>query len=211
MPNAGFVGSDSFQYEALDPSNASSGPVTVAILVVNSHPWQNRVNRLDVNGDGFVSPIDALQVINRLNDPNWDPLPPPSGTQPPPFVDVDGSGAIEPLDALLVINQLNAEAEGESVASGWSNPAYILSDTRPTSVTPGAALRQAVIREALFADLDGRLAGATGSTAAQYAATPLPAALDAQLEELLPTLADGMPQRSPDGLEGLMANPFGDL
>ena len=30
--------------------------------------WRNPVNSLDVSGDGFISPLDALQPINELND-----------------------------------------------------------------------------------------------------------------------------------------------
>ena len=30
--------------------------------------WRNPVNSLDVNDDGFISPVDALQPINELND-----------------------------------------------------------------------------------------------------------------------------------------------
>jgi hypothetical protein len=30
--------------------------------------WQNQTNRLDVNGDGLVTPLDVLITINRIND-----------------------------------------------------------------------------------------------------------------------------------------------
>lgn len=29
--------------------------------------WRNPVNSLDISGDGFISPVDPLQVINELN------------------------------------------------------------------------------------------------------------------------------------------------
>lgn len=52
--------------------------------------------RYDVNGDGVISPLDALLVINALS-PNT------------PYelrLDINQDGFISPLDALLVINQL---------------------------------------------------------------------------------------------------------
>src|SRR5207248_7878362 len=76
---------------------------------------------VDVNGDGVLTPIDALLVINYLNA--WLP----GGTVSSPtladrlYCDVDGDGTVAPVDALLVINSLNAKprfaasmnAEGE--------------------------------------------------------------------------------------------------
>lgn len=76
----------------------------------------------DVNNDGFVSPIDILQVINWYNDPSKPRiLTLAAATGQPPFVDVNGDGMVSPLDILRIINFLNArlasggegEAEGE--------------------------------------------------------------------------------------------------
>jgi hypothetical protein len=81
--------------------------------------WQNPGNRLDVTADGNVVPLDALVVINELNDPQYSaadgklPTVLPS-TAPPPFLDVDGDGYCTPRDALIVINYLHSEAEGEA-------------------------------------------------------------------------------------------------
>jgi len=74
---------------------------------------QNPKNRLDVNNDGIVSPMDALLVINYLNDSPRVEL---SLTAPVIYLDVDGDGSIFPMDVLLVINYLNEQAisgEGE--------------------------------------------------------------------------------------------------
>jgi hypothetical protein len=79
--------------------------------------WQNPVNRLDVNNNGDVVPLDALLVINELNDPEYsDPETgrlPPAPDPVPRFVDVDGDGFVAPRDALLIINFLNENPEGE--------------------------------------------------------------------------------------------------
>ncbi len=72
---------------------------------------------LDVNEDGYVSPIDALMVINALNKPGFQSNN-PGGTDP--RLDVNHDNYVSPLDALLVINHLNAggSGEGEGEASG---------------------------------------------------------------------------------------------
>ncbi len=55
---------------------------------------------MDVNADGVISPVDALQIINHLN-----------ASQQRAFtanLDVNADQLISPIDALLVINHLNA-------------------------------------------------------------------------------------------------------
>ncbi|MFK7736414.1 MAG: GEVED domain-containing protein [Pirellulaceae bacterium] len=94
--------------------DAIDGEVEDHLLTLNGNPYTNGVNNLDVNGDGFVSPIDALQVRNYVNDPSNPTtlsLPAP-GT--PPFVDVNGDGSVSAIDVLLVINFLNEQASGGS-------------------------------------------------------------------------------------------------
>ncbi len=54
----------------------------------------------DTNSGGFVSPIDALVVINALNSRG-------ENTQVNAAVDVNADGSLTPSDALLVINFLN--------------------------------------------------------------------------------------------------------
>lgn len=66
----------------------------------------NPTEPLDTSGDGLIGPLDALVVINRLNDVGSTPFP-----TPPIFVgylDASQDGDITPLDALIVINYLNA-------------------------------------------------------------------------------------------------------
>jgi len=76
--------------------------------------WHNSSFPNDVNADGMVSPVDALLIINHLNEFGIGSI--PAGS-PPPYLDVSGDNQIWPLDALLVINILNqiaATGEGES-------------------------------------------------------------------------------------------------
>ncbi|HBE66541.1 MAG TPA: hypothetical protein DDW52_00195 [Planctomycetaceae bacterium] len=66
---------------------------------------------VDVNQDGFVSPLDALLIINRLNSQD-------QSTDTEELlgrIDTSGDGVLSPLDALLVINQLNRDAVEENL------------------------------------------------------------------------------------------------
>ncbi|MGI9473691.1 MAG: peroxidase family protein [Rubripirellula sp.] len=58
----------------------------------------------DVNGDGWVTAVDALVIINQLNRWRW-------GDQSPSHreMDVDGNGGVSSLDALRVINRMRRE------------------------------------------------------------------------------------------------------
>jgi hypothetical protein len=74
----------------------------------------------DVNNDGYVSPRDALLLINALNAGGSRPLEGVnlSGSN----MDVNGDHYLSPRDALLVINCLNApltagDAEGEEASA----------------------------------------------------------------------------------------------
>ncbi|MBL7039484.1 MAG: hypothetical protein ISR77_12695, partial [Pirellulaceae bacterium] len=80
-------------------------------------PWQNAANPHDVNADQLVTPIDALIVINDLNQ---------NGTREVPddnnltgiYTDVSGDNTVTPLDVLAVINSLNRgvlTGEGEGI------------------------------------------------------------------------------------------------
>ncbi len=73
------------------------------------------VTNMDVNGDGRVSAIDALRIINQLNGSGGTPAPADLGPgslavtlrQP---ADVNGDGNVSALDALLIINELSRSA-----------------------------------------------------------------------------------------------------
>jgi hypothetical protein len=92
--------------------DASAAFESVA-LKTNDPAWSAMTDALDVNGDGQVTPMDVLLVINALNRLA---LSDNSSVPASPAHDVNQDGAVTPLDALLVINQVNsdrAEAAGE--------------------------------------------------------------------------------------------------
>ncbi|MEY4178124.1 MAG: hypothetical protein RLY70_1698, partial [Planctomycetota bacterium] len=111
-----FQGVTTFQYTVRDNNGAISNAATVTVTVGPPLPaYQNTTNRLDVNNDTFVTPIDALFVINYLNSVPGGILPPAGSTPPPLFWDVDGNNVVTALDALLVVNRLNTgSGEGEA-------------------------------------------------------------------------------------------------
>jgi len=69
--------------------------------------WQNATNRLDVNMSGVVEPLDALIVINYINEHGTGTLESKPANYSGPLMDVNGDGSMSPLDALIVINSFN--------------------------------------------------------------------------------------------------------
>ncbi len=130
--------------------------------------WQNTTNPNDVDGNGLVGPLDALLVINELNDrmfSNADSslnLP----AMPPPFLDVNNDGNASPLDALLVINALPSTSgpmAASSFAAAYSEPvaassaSYVLAPAREGAVInddESAVDQQRNLLDAVFADFD---------------------------------------------------------
>ena len=92
-------------------------------ILVRNGVYQNPINRLDTNGDGHVSPLDVLLVINYLNSrvDGGNNLPIDND------LSVNGDNEVFAIDALIVIDFLNARPngggrEGEGASS-------LLSDT----------------------------------------------------------------------------------
>ncbi len=96
-------------------------------LLANDLPFQNPIQRFDVNRDLKISALDALGVINflaRIGDSNTLPASNDEGR----FPDVNGSRTATALDALQVINRLAVIAPtfagrlvSDSAAGGTTN------------------------------------------------------------------------------------------
>ncbi len=120
-PTTDFVGLVTLSYVVRDDIGTVSNVADVDIRVQRSK-WQNPRLALDVNADTFISPIDALLIINKLNDPTFQRNLPLGSFVAPPYLDTNGDEQVSPLDALLVINHLNAtrgssgEGEGATYA-----------------------------------------------------------------------------------------------
>ncbi|TVS21068.1 MAG: hypothetical protein EA424_00760, partial [Planctomycetaceae bacterium] len=79
----------------------------------------------DVNGDGVVSPLDVLMIINEINRHGPRQLPPLSAdNQHLHRLDVSKDGVLSALDALLVVNYLNQHSDGQAspAAMGEGEP-----------------------------------------------------------------------------------------
>jgi hypothetical protein len=104
----------------------------------------------DVNGDGFVVPLDALLVINELNERQFsDPTTGRLLTNPvgeTRFPDINNDGLITPLDALLIINRLNSlpapavAAAAADTVMAEAEDAADLAAVRPLRAQLGALL-----------------------------------------------------------------------
>ena len=88
-----------------------SDTLSVSGAAVAGTPFMNAANPYDVNDDKRVSPLDALLVINQLDEGTR--ILAPAGTQPAAggagpvlYVDVNGDNLVSPIDALLVINNI---------------------------------------------------------------------------------------------------------
>ncbi|MFN6162612.1 MAG: GEVED domain-containing protein [Planctomycetota bacterium] len=93
--------------------DAPDGEVEDYLITIGQNPYTNPLNKYDVNGDTFVSPIDVLQIVNYINSglPSRPPMPP---VAVPPYLDVDSDGFISALDVLNVIDFINANLPGGS-------------------------------------------------------------------------------------------------
>ena len=70
-----------------------------------------------MDDDGSVTPLDALAVINQLNQGSGD-----TSSQKDKFIDVDDDSQVTPLDALILINELNTIAKPATRSNVLSSP-----------------------------------------------------------------------------------------
>ncbi|TWU03779.1 hypothetical protein Pla100_07090 [Neorhodopirellula pilleata] len=106
-PNRPVAGqTDTFTYRLIDNTGRLSQPITVSITF-NQSNFQNPIDRYDVTADGFVTAVDALRIINLLNERNGSVNVSDLETTPPDYYDVSGDGVVTAVDVLQVINELN--------------------------------------------------------------------------------------------------------
>ena len=117
------MGADTFDYIVRDGEGLSSNVATATITVEErAFPYQNPLNRLDTDGDGFIVPRDALLIINEINSRAHSdretgqivsPLEP--GTRPASNFDVTGDGYVVARDVLFVVNFINESLGREAM------------------------------------------------------------------------------------------------
>ncbi|WP_168566016.1 dockerin type I domain-containing protein [Crateriforma spongiae] len=92
----------------------------VTLIVPDLKPQHRESDPNDVNGDGIVSALDALLVINHLNRQNESRSVILTPTEEQNLLDVSGDNWITALDALRVINELNRRSRASSEGEGES-------------------------------------------------------------------------------------------
>jgi len=117
-------------YNLAEPENyASLREMLVDAAMQSQKPWQNPNDAFDIDNGTYVSPLDALMIINELNSVGSYELPPPTAaSSPPPYYDCNGDGYVTPLDVLQVINYLNGgspAAVGEGETSSYPNGLFV--------------------------------------------------------------------------------------
>jgi large repetitive protein len=115
--NDGETATDTFTYQIADlDGKTARGTVTITVLGINDPPHQNVANPADVSGDDLVSPLDALLVINVINNHGAGAI--PAGTPANLFIDVNADGLLTAGDALGVVNVLNSASVGAESGEG---------------------------------------------------------------------------------------------
>ena len=114
QPNLGFIGEDTFLYQVRDNTGLAGFASVRVTMTERDFPYQNPIDNLDVNNDGFVIPRDALIIINEINDRQVSnssdgsiTVGVPAGETPVAWMDINGDGFIVARDVLLIVNFLN--------------------------------------------------------------------------------------------------------
>ena len=112
-------------------AEAEADPLSLGAAFNSPNAWHNSTNPYDVNGSGDVTPLDALIIVNYLNEHPGAPLLPNAVAVVPPFYDVSGDNLCTPQDALLVINWLKHQREGSP--EGESDTPSLRTDAEATT------------------------------------------------------------------------------
>lgn len=108
-----FVGSNDGEIVTVNREFGSMNTLGTFELKLDS--WTNYFDRFDVNGDGSVSPLDALVIVNELKYRRDFGLSQNLGDAPVDnqhFYNVNGDDIVSALDALHVINEIAERREG---------------------------------------------------------------------------------------------------
>ncbi|TWT66373.1 dockerin type I domain-containing protein [Allorhodopirellula solitaria] len=156
-PNPGHLGEDVVIIEVQDNSGVKSGPVEVQFNTTRNR-LTNPVIAEDVNRSGLVTSLDALVVINLLNEQeNGDGVPVDSISGDDYYYDVSDNGVVTSLDALRVINYLNEQGPS-------SSPEPIApQSTAPQSVISLPEVDSSIVEESSVSTIDADAAKVNGT------------------------------------------------
>jgi len=126
----------------------------ITLELINERPWTNPVDSFEVNRDGRVSALDALTIINRLNEEAPSALTDPiSADDVSNYYDVNGDLRVTALDALNIINELNRNAG----IHGAAEHNFASSAQLPWNVTEGERDDWKKQRDTFFAQWTSQL------------------------------------------------------
>jgi hypothetical protein len=113
---------------------------------VTTASWQNPLLAEDVTGEGFVTALDALNIINWINEHPNDASLPAAPIAPPPYLDVDGSGFLTAQDVLFVVNYINQTTAQQAGGEPAGFAAAGIAEGEPPA--PGRAATRAFVAAA---------------------------------------------------------------
>ncbi len=130
---------DEFTYEI---SNQNGQTDTAIAEIVGLPNLQNQDVMTDVNASGWTTPLDALLLINVLNQFGPQPVSDLVAQDDVPvyLYDVNGNGEVTAADVLMIVDELNAppNASGEGEAS--SDPGGLGPIRKPPFVASASSL-----------------------------------------------------------------------
>ncbi len=88
-------------------------------IIKDETPYHNEENPMDVDGDGVITPLDPLLIINYINNHGPGAVSQGEG-ESGGQIDVDGDGEVSPIDILIIINSLNEQSGRSNGPSGSS-------------------------------------------------------------------------------------------
>jgi len=104
-------------------------------VIPDATPYHNDINPMDVDGDGKVTPLDPLTIINYINTNGPGIVKPRGEGESYGDLDVDGDGKVSPLDILIIINAMNRPVLDGS-GEGTSSPGGLIPEGESSKGVP---------------------------------------------------------------------------
>jgi hypothetical protein len=103
-------------------SDANLAETLASLFPDYAKHWHNQRNPVDVNNDGYLTAVDALDGISEINRDGARRLALLPSLPVRRYFDVSGNGVLSALDILLIVNALNRATISDGEASPASLP-----------------------------------------------------------------------------------------
>jgi len=142
IPRLGDNGAVDVKVTATDTGGLSVDAGFTITVAPDPNPWQNpgqdADDRMDVDDNGAVAPLDVLTIINYINQNGAGDLSAPAAPSDVQhlYIDVNGDNDCTALDVLDLINFINSRAAGtgEGEAAQFQPPAFVVVQSWPPSI-----------------------------------------------------------------------------